>query len=83
MQTCKFLVNYSFLFLELSTWSYKNKTYCPSLKYSFNVLLNRFENLTNSRLRCSKACFPVLPGMNPATSFTASSSFLIALAISL
>lgn len=58
-------------------------SYCPSLKYSFSVLLKRLENLTNSRFRCSKACFPVVPGMNPATSFTASSSFLIALAISL
>jgi hypothetical protein len=46
-------------------------------------LLKRLENLTNSLFRCSKACLPVVLGMNPATSFTASSSFLIALAISL
>ena len=58
-------------------------SYCPSLKYSFSVLLKRLENLTNSLFRCSRACLPVVPGMKPATSFTASSSFLIALAISL
>lgn len=58
-------------------------SYCPSLKYSFSVLLKRLENLTNSLFRCSKACLPAVPGMKPATSFTASSSFLIALAISL
>lgn len=55
----------------------------PSLKYSFNVVLNFFEYFTNSFLRCSTACFPDVPGMKPTTSFTASSSFLMALAISL
>lgn len=55
----------------------------PSLKYSFNVVLNFFEYFTNSFFLCSTACFPEDPGMNPTTSFTASSSFLMALAISL
>jgi len=71
-------VNCSLINRKSIIWSY-----CPSLKYSFNVLLKRLENLTNSLFRCSKACLPAVPGMKPATSFTASSSFLIALAISL
>lgn len=58
-------------------------TYCPSLKYSLRVVLNFFEYLTNSFLRCSTACFPDEPGMNPTTSLTASNNFLMALAISL
>lgn len=58
-------------------------TYSPSLKNSFRVLENRLENLTKSRFRCSSCCFPSEPGINPVTSFTASNSFLIALAISL
>lgn len=58
-------------------------TYWPSLKYSLRVLLNRLLYFTNSRLRWSKACLPVSPGMKAVTSFTASRSFLIALAISL
>lgn len=61
----------------------KTASACPSLKYSFNVVLNFFEYFTNSFLRCSTACFPDVPGMKPTTSFTASSSFLMALAISL
>lgn len=55
----------------------------PSLKYSLSVVLNFFEYFTNSFFRCSTACFPDVPGMKPTTSFTASSSFLMALAISL
>lgn len=55
----------------------------PSLKYSLSVVLNFFEYFTNSFFRCSTACFPDVPGMNPTTSFTASKSFLMALAISL
>jgi hypothetical protein len=55
----------------------------PCLKYSFKVLLNLFEYLTNSLLRCSSACLPVLPGMKPFTSLTASNNLLMALAISL
>lgn len=58
-------------------------TYCPSLKYSFNVVLNFFEYFTNSFFRCSTACFPDVPGIKPTTSLTASSNFLMALAISL
>lgn len=58
-------------------------THCPSLKYSFSVLLNLLLYFTNSLLRCSKACLPADPGMKPATSLTASNSFFIALAISL
>uniref|UniRef100_A0A2M4C673 Putative secreted protein n=1 Tax=Anopheles marajoara TaxID=58244 RepID=A0A2M4C673_9DIPT len=54
----------------------------PSLKYSFSVVLNFLEYLTNSFFRCSTACLPEEPGMKPTTSFTASSSFLMALAIS-
>lgn len=67
----------------LDTWQSNNCTHCPSLKYSFSVVLNFFEYLTNSFLRCSTACLPVDPGMNPTTSLTASNSFLMALAISL
>jgi len=64
-------------------YSWVLSTYCPSLKYSFRVFENRLENLTNSLFRCSRACFPLDPGMKAATSFTASRSFLIAEAISL
>lgn len=60
-----------------------HRTYSPSRKNSFSVLENRLENLTKSRFRCSSCCFPSEPGINPVTSFTASNSFLIALAISL
>lgn len=68
---------------------YENKnmcirnTYCPSLKYSFSVVLNFFEYFTNSFLRCSTACLPVTPGIKFPISLTTSSSFLMALAISL
>lgn len=70
------------------TWTRNNAltntaSACPSLKYSFKVVLNFFEYLTNSFFLCSTACFPDDPGMKPTTSFTASSSFLMALAISL
>lgn len=58
-------------------------TYCPSLKYSFSVVLNFFEYLTNSFFRCSTACLPVTPGINEPISLTTSSSFFMALAISL
>merc|ERR1712127_945889 len=54
----------------------KTELACPSRKYSFNVVLNRLEYLTNSRFRCSSLCFPDANMMNPATSLTASSSFL-------
>lgn len=60
-----------------------SNTHCPSLKYSLSVVLNFFEYLTNSFLRCSTACLPDDPGMKPTTSLTASKSFLMALAISL
>jgi len=41
------------------------------------------ENFTNSLFLCSKACLAAGPGRYDATSLTASSNFLIALAISL
>ncbi len=61
----------------------KEYTHCASLKYSFNVVLNFFEYLTNSFFLCSTACFADVPGMNGAASLTASNSRLMALAISL
>lgn len=57
-------------------------TYWPSLKYSFRVLENLLEYLTNSLFLCSKACFPG-PGVYDDTSLTASNNFFIADAISL
>lgn len=68
---------------QRSNFSKYLPTYSPCLKYSFKVLLNLFEYLTNSLLRCSSACLPVLPGMKPFTSLTASNNLLMALAISL
>lgn len=64
-------------------WRCQKATYSPSLKYSLSVVLNFFENLTNSFLRCSTDCLPEAPGIKPTTSLTASSNFLMALAISL
>lgn len=55
----------------------------PSLKYSLSVVLNFFEYFTNSFFLCSTACLPGIPGIKATTSFTASRSFLMALAISL
>merc|ERR1719402_1062321 len=56
---------------------------CPSLKYSLRVLENFLLYFTNSLFLCSSACLPCAPGMYADTLLTASSSFLIALAISL
>lgn len=73
----------SILFEIQLSWNISQDTHCPSLKYSFRVVLNFLEYFTNSFFLCSTACLPERPGMKPTTSLTASSSFLIALAISL
>lgn len=58
-------------------------SYKPSRKYSFKVVEKRLEYLTNSRFLCSSKARALGLGTSTETAATASSTFLIVLAISL